>query len=761
MVAQLSVVVPFFNVERYIVACLESLRRQTYADLEVVLVDDGSQDGSHELAAAACAADPRFRMVRQENQGLGPARNAGVREAQGRYLAFVDSDDLVPRHAYERMVRALEASGSDFVAGDVRRFNDLGVRDSYVHRLPFAQQRLGTRVHDLPGLALDRMAWNKVYRRRFWDDHALEFPAMLYEDFPVSIRAHVRADAVDVLAAPVYYWRQRDGGDASITQRSAELDNLADRVTSAVMVLDLLAREAPALLPVVEQHLLHIDVSALAAAAVAADDASREAVLAHADRLLGRISPSARAAVDAFERVQNHLLEQRRVADLAELFAHRRTLGANPPVRRGGVLGRSFYHQLPAFGGRGPRIPRRLYAARPDELSLDAGVRASGWEAGRLLVDLEVAVSHHALDKDTRLSVWLQHRSGRPGRRAQLPVVGSPRFADGSCRLRVLVDPAELSAEGAAPAQGHWLMMVRARCRDVDRSGPVQRVHPGPARWPALQPVGDGWAQAQLRTSGFGLRVRRNQTVVRSCAADGGDLVIRGSYVGRDRQPVLRLALDDGLDWAVTPEVTWADGRAEFVARVPAAELLAHPEHQDAVEELVAWNPHLLVDGEEQLLLFHPDCTEAAVRRGSRRLTATRTPYANLVLVESHAYPTVDHVAWTSRGTLECTGSTGLVQEVPERVLLRCYDLEGEPLDVWTDVTVDGDRFRFCVDVTRLPDLGRAATRWHLFAPAGTGRVPVVVARTAAGVVPAEQLVLGRCVRVEVGRAERLRVVVG
>ncbi|MGL5860889.1 MAG: glycosyltransferase family 2 protein, partial [Phycicoccus sp.] len=105
---RLSVVVPFYGVEDYIRPCLESVRDQALTDIEVICVDDGSPDHSREVADEFAAADPRFRVLAQENQGLGPARNAGVAAASGEYLTFVDSDDLVTRTGFARMVHSLE-----------------------------------------------------------------------------------------------------------------------------------------------------------------------------------------------------------------------------------------------------------------------------------------------------------------------------------------------------------------------------------------------------------------------------------------------------------------------------------------------------------------------------------------------------------------------------------------------------------------------------------------------------------------------------
>ncbi|MGL5852656.1 MAG: glycosyltransferase family 2 protein, partial [Phycicoccus sp.] len=163
---RLSVVVPFYGVEDYIRPCLESVRDQALTDIEVICVDDGSLDHSREVADEFAAADPRFRVLAQENQGLGPARNAGVAAASGEYLTFVDSDDLVTRTGFARMVHSLERSGSSFAAGNARRFNNSsGARQSWTHRVAFAEKRVATHVTELPALARDRMVWNKVYRR--------------------------------------------------------------------------------------------------------------------------------------------------------------------------------------------------------------------------------------------------------------------------------------------------------------------------------------------------------------------------------------------------------------------------------------------------------------------------------------------------------------------------------------------------------------------------------------------------------------------
>ena len=97
----ISVIVPVYNVEEYLEECLESIQYQTYTDIEVILVNDGSTDSSKEICERFCQADSRFRLINQENKGQSAARNLGVKESIGEYLMFVDSDDVINKNVLE------------------------------------------------------------------------------------------------------------------------------------------------------------------------------------------------------------------------------------------------------------------------------------------------------------------------------------------------------------------------------------------------------------------------------------------------------------------------------------------------------------------------------------------------------------------------------------------------------------------------------------------------------------------------------------
>ena len=120
-----SVIVPVYNVEAWLPACLDCLRAQSYGHLDIILVDDGSTDGSGALCDAFAAEDARVTLVRQENGGLSEARNAGVRNAKGDYVLFLDSDDFMDADTVERMVGAAVGSDADVVAtGFVYAYGD-------------------------------------------------------------------------------------------------------------------------------------------------------------------------------------------------------------------------------------------------------------------------------------------------------------------------------------------------------------------------------------------------------------------------------------------------------------------------------------------------------------------------------------------------------------------------------------------------------------------------------------------------------------
>jgi CDP-glycerol glycerophosphotransferase len=373
MAPRISVVVPIYNVERYLQECLESIAAQTFGDLECVMVDDGSTDGSAAIAEAYAAQDPRFRLVRQENRGLGAARNTGCRHlADGtEFLAFVDSDDTLPPGAYELMVRTLEETGSDFVAGNALRLRSTGYEQSHAHVRPFRETRLRTHVTELPALVTDRTAWNKVYRRSFFDRAGLTYPeGILYEDAPVSVPHHYLAARVDVLADHVYHWRVREGGDKSITQQRTDPRGLVDRIRSMELVRAwLTARPEPefaAHLQSYDRNSLVEEIPMLFWSVPDGDAAYRSAYQQHVSRLLGAIGTEQLARLGVVLRVKYRLTLANRMAGFVAVQR------LHSSVRE--------WRNRRAAAQRTRAADRSRSADRPAELSVRLGVPADAVE---------------------------------------------------------------------------------------------------------------------------------------------------------------------------------------------------------------------------------------------------------------------------------------------------------------------------------------------------------------------------------------------
>ncbi|MCC9145760.1 MULTISPECIES: CDP-glycerol glycerophosphotransferase family protein [unclassified Arthrobacter] len=240
----LSVIIPVHNVSAYLKACLESVLSQDYSRLEVIVVDDGSTDGSDDIVRQYGERDERIKFVQIPHSGNGIARNRGVAIARGEYLTFVDSDDVVMQGSYSHMVGRLVESGSDFAVGAFRRRK--GGREWLPEMMAelHGTDRIGIRVEEFPDILRDVFLWNKVFRKDFWDASVGAIPeGVLYEDQEPIVRAFLRSRSFDVLSRPVYVWRIRED-NSSITQQKGSLTDLIDRMKAARIVTDFVLAEA-------------------------------------------------------------------------------------------------------------------------------------------------------------------------------------------------------------------------------------------------------------------------------------------------------------------------------------------------------------------------------------------------------------------------------------------------------------------------------------------------------------------------------------
>jgi len=230
---KVTVVVPVYNVERYLALCLLSLAGQQYPNLHVIAVDDGSTDSSAEILKEF-EGQLELQVVTQKNQGLGAARNSGVAAIkQTDYLMFLDSDDALAPGALHKMVAMITESKSDFVVGDVTRMKGLTrLRRVDTRKFFKAGSRTNATFLSEPQSLLDVTAWNRLFNFEFYKRTAIRFPSIFFEDMSEMTRAYIEAKSFDVLSKSIYLWRVRTEGALSITQQTNATKKLEDRLTS-------------------------------------------------------------------------------------------------------------------------------------------------------------------------------------------------------------------------------------------------------------------------------------------------------------------------------------------------------------------------------------------------------------------------------------------------------------------------------------------------------------------------------------------------
>lgn len=233
----ISVIIPVYNVEEYLEECLESFKNQGDVSLEIIMIDDGSTDSSGEIADRYAEENENYSVYHIENGGLGHARNYAVTLAKGKYIFFVDSDDIIPENTLCNMFAISEINGCEMTICNVARFNSKKIWASGIHQTVFENFEYVTHISRKPELIFDTISCNKLILREFYLKHNFMFPEnILYEDIPVTIPMHILANKVAMYNAVGYLWRVREGTSKSITQNTEDLKNLTDRIKIVKML---------------------------------------------------------------------------------------------------------------------------------------------------------------------------------------------------------------------------------------------------------------------------------------------------------------------------------------------------------------------------------------------------------------------------------------------------------------------------------------------------------------------------------------------
>ena len=218
----ISVIVPVYNVDKYLDRCVKSIVDQSYSNLEIILVDDGSTDSSSTLCDQWKNIDDRIVVVHKQNGGLSSARNAGIDIATGKYFIFIDSDDFVHHEMFNILLNAMLKNQSDMVFCDFQMFSDDKEIsfDSIIDNIKYDNFKsidLINRWYDSKEV-LYTVSWNKIYRRELFD--SIRYPnGKLHEDEFTTYKLVLKSKNVTFVNEKLYFYYQRN---SSITGQLSE-----------------------------------------------------------------------------------------------------------------------------------------------------------------------------------------------------------------------------------------------------------------------------------------------------------------------------------------------------------------------------------------------------------------------------------------------------------------------------------------------------------------------------------------------------------
>lgn len=235
----ISVLVPVYNVEKYLRRCLDSILAQTYTDYEVILVDDGSTDQSGALCDAYAAEHACIRVIHQKNAGLAQVRNVSVAAARGEYITFVDSDDAIEPTCLEVLMRDLLETGSDISICSWSEVSDDGTRTELSWDLKEKGLQVWTTEQAVKSLlyqnGIDNNSWGKLYTRAVLQD--VVFPAgRLYEDIAVTYQILLKGKRICYRPEALYLYTCNTSGisQSAFSPRRMDLIDMAEAMYSDI-----------------------------------------------------------------------------------------------------------------------------------------------------------------------------------------------------------------------------------------------------------------------------------------------------------------------------------------------------------------------------------------------------------------------------------------------------------------------------------------------------------------------------------------------
>ena len=203
---KITVVVPVYNVEKYIEKCLMSIKNQSFNDYECLIINDGTKDNSIDIAQKIIQGDERFKIINKENGGLSDTKNLGIKLAKGDYICFVDSDDYIDEKMLEKAYKMAVKHDSDITCFDLYYEYDNGNKKISIG----AYKEVSSYQEDYELLYINNSSNNKLYKTSFIKDKSF-IKGRWYEDLAVIPIWIAKANNVSYVNEPLYHYLQRDG----------------------------------------------------------------------------------------------------------------------------------------------------------------------------------------------------------------------------------------------------------------------------------------------------------------------------------------------------------------------------------------------------------------------------------------------------------------------------------------------------------------------------------------------------------------------
>lgn len=206
----LSVIVPIYNVENYLKKCIDSILSQTFQDYELLLIDDGSTDGSSDIAKKYAKKYEKIKYIRQDNQGLGGARNTGIKNSRGEYLSFIDSDDYIDKDMYQEMVSKMIEYHLDIViCGYDRVYEDGRIIESHFDQIP--KSTIINEENKNLLFLIDPAAWNKIYKKDIFIKNNIWYPSNVwFEDLRTTVKVMCKCSKAIYIEKTYYKYVTRN-----------------------------------------------------------------------------------------------------------------------------------------------------------------------------------------------------------------------------------------------------------------------------------------------------------------------------------------------------------------------------------------------------------------------------------------------------------------------------------------------------------------------------------------------------------------------